>query len=60
MSFDDLPITIALVKMTPERMNTMIEALLTIATSFLTRYCPQKPADIDTNIKYRAAILILC
>lgn len=33
----------------------MIEALLRIVTSFLTMNCPQKPAMIDTAIRYKAA-----
>lgn len=41
--------------MTAERMNTMSEALFRKATSFLTKNCPQKPAKIDTDIKYNAA-----
>lgn len=50
-----LPIVIALAKMTPERMNTMIDALLRIVTTFLTRHCPQKPAKTDTLVRYKAA-----
>jgi len=45
----------ALAKMTPERMNTMIEALLRITINFLTKYCPQKPAKTDTAVRYNAA-----
>lgn len=41
--------------MTPERMNTMSEALLRIVISFRIKYCPQKPAKIETPIRYRAA-----
>jgi len=44
----------ALAKMTPERMNTMIEALLRISINFLTKYCPQKPARTDTAVRYNA------
>lgn len=50
-----LPIVIALAKMTPERMNTMIDALLRIVTTFLTRHCPQKPANTETLVRYKAA-----
>lgn len=50
-----LPIVIALAKMTPDRMNTMIDALLRNVTIFLTRNCPQNPAKIDTLVRYRAA-----
>jgi len=42
--------------MTAERMNTIIEGLLRNATSFLTKYCPQKPAKSDTDIRYKAAM----
>jgi hypothetical protein len=41
--------------MTPERMNTMSEALPRILTSFLTKNCPQKPAKTDTPMRYTAA-----
>ena len=44
----------AFAKMTPERMNTIIEALFRIDITFLTKYCPQKPAKTDTPIKYKA------
>ena len=56
MSSDDklIPIVRALAKMTPDRMNTISEALLRIDISFLTKYCPQKPAKTDTPIKYKA------
>ena len=56
MSSDDklIPIVRALAKMTPERMNTIIEALFRIDITFLTKYCPQKPAKTDTPIKYKA------
>lgn len=50
-----LPIVRALAKMTPERMNTMSDALLRIVISFLTRHCPQNPAKTDTNERYKAA-----
>ena len=49
------PIVRALAHMTPERTKTMMEALLRMATSFLIKNCPQKPARIDTDIKYIAA-----
>lgn len=49
-----LPIVIALAQMTPERMNTISEALFKIATILLTKYCPQKPANIDTDMRYSA------
>lgn len=45
----------ALAKMTPERMNTMSDALPRNATSFLTKNCPQKPAKIATVMRYNAA-----
>ena len=48
----------ALAKMTPERMNTMIEALLRIVINFLTKNCPQKPAKTDTVKRYNAAKVI--
>lgn len=48
------PIVRALAQMTPDRTKTMMEALLRIATSFLMKNCPQKPARIDTDIKYIA------
>ena len=51
----DLPIVTALAKMTAESMKTMSDALLRKATSFLTNNCPQKPAKIDTDIRYNAA-----
>lgn len=44
----------ALAKMTEERMKTMIDALFKYATIFLTTYCPQNPANIETAIKYMA------
>lgn len=44
--------------MTPERMNTMIEALRRKAMSFLMKYCPQKPAIIDTAMRYAAANIL--
>lgn len=50
----DSPIVSALAKMTPERMNTISEALLRMVTSFLTKNCPQKPAKTETDIMYRA------
>lgn len=46
---------IALAKMTPERMNTIRDALLRIAISFLRRHCPQKPAQRETDVRYIAA-----
>lgn len=46
---------IALTKMTPERMNIISDALLRKVTSFLTKNCPQKPAKIDTDVRYIAA-----
>lgn len=52
----DIPIVRALAKMTPESMNTMIDARFKIAISFLMKHCPQKPARIDTLMRYRAAI----
>lgn len=45
----------ALTKMTPERMKTMMDALLRIVISFLTKYCPQNPAKTDTPVRYKAA-----
>lgn len=45
----------ALAKMTPERMNTMIEALPRILSNFLTNNCPTKPAKTDTVKRYIAA-----
>lgn len=45
----------ALAKMTPERMKTMSEALLSIVISFLIKNCPQKPARTDTAMRYKAA-----
>lgn len=48
------PIVIALAKMTPERMNTMIDALFRIETTLRTRNCPQKPAKIETLVRYIA------
>ena len=50
-----LPIVRALAKMTPDRMNTMSEALFRIVIIFLTRNCPQNPAMTDTNVRYKAA-----
>lgn len=50
-----LPMVMALAKMTPERMNTMREALPNNVISFLTKYCPQKPANIETDMRYSAA-----
>lgn len=50
-----LPIVRALAKMTPERMNTMSEALPRILMTFLTKYCPQNPAKTDTPVRYKAA-----
>lgn len=50
-----LPIVRALAKITPERMNTIIDALLRIVISFLIKNCPQNPAKIDTNVRYKAA-----
>jgi hypothetical protein len=50
-----LPIVIALAKMTPERMNTIRDALLRIVIIFLIRNCPQKPAQRDTDVRYTAA-----
>lgn len=50
-----LPIVIALAKMTADRMNIMGEALFKIVMSFLIKHCPQKPARIDTPIRYKAA-----
>lgn len=47
----ELPIVRALANITPERMNTMIEALLRKATSFLIKNCPQKPARTDTAMR---------
>lgn len=41
----------ALAKMTEERMKTMIDALFKIFTSFLTKNCPQKPANTDTEMR---------
>jgi hypothetical protein len=41
--------------MTPERMNTIRDALLRIVIIFLIRNCPQKPAQTDTNVRYTAA-----
>ena len=46
---------IALAHMTPDRIKTMMEALLRMVTNFLTKYCPQKPANTDTNVRYIAA-----
>jgi len=50
-----LPIVRALAKMTPDRMNTMIDALPRNATNLLTKNCPQKPAKIETDVRYNAA-----
>ena len=50
-----LPIVRALAKMTAERMKTMREARFRNTTIFLTRYCPQKPARSETDIRYKAA-----
>lgn len=50
-----LPIVTALAKITAESMKTMSDALFRKATSFLTKNCPQKPAMIDTDIRYNAA-----
>lgn len=50
-----LPIVIALAKMTLERMNTMIDALFRNVTTLRTRNCPQKPAKIETLVRYIAA-----
>lgn len=50
-----LPIVRALAKMTPERMNTMIDALPRNATILLTKNWPQKPAKIETEVRYNAA-----
>jgi len=50
----------ALAKMTPERMNTMIEALPRILSNFLTNNCPTKPAKTDTVKRYNAAKQIQC
>lgn len=50
-----LPIVMALAKITAERTNTMIDALLRNVTIFLTRNCPQKPAKIETLVRYNAA-----
>lgn len=55
LEYRNIPITRALVKMTPERMKTIIEALLNIATTFLTKNCPQNPANTDTSVIYKAA-----
>lgn len=49
-----LPIVRALANITPERTNTISEALFKIAISFLIKYCPQKPASTDTAIRYKA------
>lgn len=45
----------ALAKITPERMNTIIEVLPRNVTILLTKNCPQKPAKIDTAVRYKAA-----
>jgi hypothetical protein len=45
----------ALANITPERMNTMTDALPRNATNFLTKNCPQKPAKTDTVMRYNAA-----
>lgn len=45
----------ALAKMTPDRINTMSEALLRMVIIFLTKNCPQNPARTDTDVRYRAA-----
>lgn len=50
-----LPMVRALAKMTPERMNTMIDALPRHAINLLTKNCPQKPAKTDTEVRYNAA-----
>jgi hypothetical protein len=45
----------ALAKITAERMNIMSDALPINITNLLTKYCPQKPAKIDTIMRYNAA-----
>lgn len=45
----------ALAKITPERINTMSEALLRMVINFLTKNCPQNPARTDTDVRYKAA-----
>lgn len=50
-----LPIVRALAKMTPARMNTMIEALPKIVVNLLMKNWPQKPAKIDTDMRYNPA-----
>lgn len=52
----DLPIVKALANMTAERIKTMSEALFRTAMSFLMKNCPQKPAKMDTKMRYSAAI----
>lgn len=41
--------------MTPERMNTMIDALPRHVINLLTKNCPQNPAKTDTEVRYNAA-----
>jgi hypothetical protein len=41
----------ALAKITAERMNIMSDALPINITNLLTKYCPQKPAKIDTIMR---------
>lgn len=45
---------IALAKITPERTNTIIDALLRNVIIFLIINCPQNPAKIDTDVRYKA------
>lgn len=52
----EIPIVRALANMTAEMMNTMIDALLRTAMTFLTKNCPQKPAKMDTDMRYKAAV----
>lgn len=52
----EVPIVRALANMTAERIKTMSDALFRIAMTFLTKNCPQKPAKMDTDMRYRAAV----
>lgn len=49
-----IPIVIALAKITPERTNTIIDPLLRNVIIFLIINCPQNPAKIDTDVRYKA------
>lgn len=55
LSMPTTPMVMALAKITPERMNIIMDALLRIAINFRTTNCPQKPAKMDTDVRYTAA-----